>query len=85
MRHVAIVDDMLPNALLLKSYMRQIEGIESATFTDPDEALAFYRDALGLEVRMDVASDGFRYAALPDTDWVPPAPAAEGEGEGETP
>ena len=25
-----------------------------------------------------VASDGFRYAALPDTDWVP-APAAEGE------
>jgi hypothetical protein len=32
-----------------------------------------------------VASDGFRYAALPDTDWVPPAPAAEGEGEGETP
>lgn len=31
-----------------------------------------------------VASDGFRFAALPDTDWEP-APAAEGEGEGESP
>jgi catechol 2,3-dioxygenase-like lactoylglutathione lyase family enzyme len=27
---------------------------------DPDAALGFYRDALGLEVRLDVASDGFR-------------------------
>ena len=27
---------------------------------DPDEALGFYRDALGLEVRNDVASAGFR-------------------------
>ncbi len=32
-----------------------------------------------------VASDGFRYAALPDTDWVAPAPAEEADGEGETP
>jgi catechol 2,3-dioxygenase-like lactoylglutathione lyase family enzyme len=31
---------------------------------DPDEALAFYRDALGLEVRMDVASDGFRWVTV---------------------
>ena len=31
---------------------------------DPDEALAFYRDALGLEVRMDVSSDGFRWVTL---------------------
>jgi catechol 2,3-dioxygenase-like lactoylglutathione lyase family enzyme len=30
---------------------------------DLDAALGFYRDALGLEVRNDVASDGFRRAA----------------------
>ena len=30
----------------------------------PDEALAFYRDALGLEVRRDVASDGFRWVTV---------------------
>ncbi|HET7567865.1 MAG TPA: VOC family protein [Gaiellaceae bacterium] len=31
---------------------------------DPDAALAFYRDALGLEVRMDVARDGFRWITV---------------------
>ena len=31
---------------------------------DPDAALGFYRDALGLEVRMDVASDGFRWVTV---------------------
>lgn len=31
---------------------------------DPDVALGFYRDALGLEVRNDVASDGFRWVTL---------------------
>ena len=31
---------------------------------DPDAALAFYRDALGLEVRMDVSSDGFRWITV---------------------
>lgn len=31
---------------------------------DPDEALGFYRDALGLEVRMDVASEGFRWVTV---------------------
>ena len=31
---------------------------------DPDLALAFYRDALGLEVRNDVASDGFRWVTV---------------------
>ena len=31
---------------------------------DHDEALAFYRDALGLEVRNDVASDGFRWVTV---------------------
>jgi catechol 2,3-dioxygenase-like lactoylglutathione lyase family enzyme len=31
---------------------------------DPDDALTFYRDALGLEVRNDVASDGFRWVTV---------------------
>ncbi len=34
------------------------------TVNDPDEALEFYRDALGLEVRMDVSSDGFRWVTV---------------------
>ena len=31
---------------------------------DPEVAVAFYRDALGLEVRMDVARDGFRWITV---------------------
>jgi catechol 2,3-dioxygenase-like lactoylglutathione lyase family enzyme len=31
---------------------------------DPDEALGFYRDALGLEVRLDVSSEGFRWITV---------------------
>ena len=31
---------------------------------DPDEALAFYRDALGLEVRNDVANEGLRWVTV---------------------
>jgi catechol 2,3-dioxygenase-like lactoylglutathione lyase family enzyme len=31
---------------------------------DPDLALAFYRDALGLELRSDVARDGFRWVTV---------------------
>jgi len=31
---------------------------------DPEAALGFYRDALGLEVRLDVASDGFRWVTV---------------------
>ena len=31
---------------------------------DPDEALGFYRDALGLEVRSDVENDGFRWVTV---------------------
>ncbi|MET4925386.1 VOC family protein [Streptomyces sp. PSRA5] len=38
------------------------------TVNDPDEALAFYRDALGLEVRNDVASGGFRWVTLGSPD-----------------
>ncbi|MFI6316459.1 VOC family protein [Nonomuraea sp. NPDC050556] len=34
------------------------------TVNDVDEALGFYRDALGLDVRNDVASDGFRWVTL---------------------
>ena len=44
------------------------------TVHDPDAALEFYRDALGLEVRNDVSSDGFRWitvgAAGQDVDIV---------------
>jgi catechol 2,3-dioxygenase-like lactoylglutathione lyase family enzyme len=31
---------------------------------DPDAALGFYRDALGLEVSADVASDSFRWVTV---------------------
>jgi catechol 2,3-dioxygenase-like lactoylglutathione lyase family enzyme len=31
---------------------------------DSDAALGFYRDALGLEVRMDVSSEGFRWVTV---------------------
>ena len=31
---------------------------------DPDEALVFYRDGLGLEVRNDVAACGFRWVTV---------------------
>jgi len=31
---------------------------------DPDAALGFYRDALGLEVGADVASEGFRWVIV---------------------
>ena len=34
------------------------------TVNDVDEALGFYRDALGLEVHNDVASDGFRWVTV---------------------
>jgi catechol 2,3-dioxygenase-like lactoylglutathione lyase family enzyme len=42
---------------------------------DPDDALAFYRDTLGLELRNDVANEGFRWitvgsAAQPDVAIV---------------
>jgi catechol 2,3-dioxygenase-like lactoylglutathione lyase family enzyme len=38
------------------------------TVNDVDESLAFYRDALGLEVRNDVGSDGFRWVTLGSAD-----------------
>jgi catechol 2,3-dioxygenase-like lactoylglutathione lyase family enzyme len=38
------------------------------TVNDPDESLPFYRDGLGLEVRNDVASGGFRWVTLGSPD-----------------
>lgn len=38
------------------------------TVNDPDESLGFYRDALGLEVRNDVASGEFRWVTLGSPD-----------------
>jgi catechol 2,3-dioxygenase-like lactoylglutathione lyase family enzyme len=32
--------------------------------TDAEAALTFYRDALGLELRLDVANEGFRWITL---------------------
>lgn len=37
------------------------------TVNDPDESIAFYRDALGYEVRNDVASGLFRWVTLGST------------------
>lgn len=39
MRKIAIVDDVLPNALLLKGYAKGLGDVEAVTFTDPAEAL----------------------------------------------
>lgn len=38
------------------------------TVNDPDGSLGFYRDALGLELRNDVASGGFRWVTLGSPD-----------------
>ena len=43
------------------------------TVTDPDASLAFYRDALGLELRSEVNQGGFR--------WLTLSPAAQPEIE----
>ena len=49
---------------------------------DHDQALAFYRDALGLEVRMDVKYEGMRWITVgpksqPDVGIVLEPPAAD--------
>jgi len=51
------------------------------TVNDVDESLGFYRDALGLDVRNDVASGGFRWVTLgssaqPDLELVLSEPHA---------
>jgi catechol 2,3-dioxygenase-like lactoylglutathione lyase family enzyme len=55
---------------------------------DPDAALGFYRDALGLEVRNDVSSEGFRWVTVgaPDQDvsivlFQPHGGLSEAEGD----
>jgi catechol 2,3-dioxygenase-like lactoylglutathione lyase family enzyme len=49
---------------------------------DPDKAIAFYRDALGFEVRNDVAYDGMRWVTVgppsqPDVSIVLEPPVAD--------
>jgi catechol 2,3-dioxygenase-like lactoylglutathione lyase family enzyme len=49
--------------------------------TDPDASVAFYRDVLGFEVRMDVGYQGMRWVTVgppqqPDTSVVLHPPAA---------
>ncbi|WP_116451527.1 VOC family protein [Blastococcus litoris] len=49
--------------------------------TDPDASLAFFRDALGFEVRLDVGYDGMRWITVgppgqPDTNIVLHPPTA---------
>jgi len=56
---------------------------------DPDAALAFYRDALGLDVRNDVARDGFRWitvgaASQPGVELVLTNHLAGSPADGET-
>lgn len=51
------------------------------TVHDPDIALAFYRDVLGLELRNDVSAEGFRWLTLsppaqPDVQIVLVEPGA---------
>ena len=52
----------------------------NVTVSDVDEAVAFYRDGLGLEVRNDVANGGFRWLTLggdqPGLELVLSAPHA---------
>jgi uncharacterized glyoxalase superfamily protein PhnB len=60
------------------------------TVNDPDEALAFYRDALGFEVRNDVTSGEHRWVTLgspaqPDLELVLSEPhAGRSQADGDT-
>src|ERR1700750_1936543 len=50
--------------------------------TDPEASLAFYRDALGFEVRLDVGQGTMRWITVgppnqPDTNIVLPPPAVD--------
>ena len=63
---------------------QKFEGIDYFLFhphTDPDASLAFYRDVLGFEVRLDVGYEDMRWitvgpAGQPDTAIVLHPPAA---------
>ena len=55
------------------SYSRRMTVTVSTMFIpvhDPDAALGFYRDALGLEVRNDVASDGASLTLVETAHWA---------------
>ncbi|MBV9098488.1 MAG: VOC family protein [Frankiaceae bacterium] len=60
------------------------------TVDDPDVALAFYRDVLGLDVRNDVSAEGFRWVTLsppnqPDVEIVLVEPyAGHSKEDGDT-
>lgn len=58
---------VLPYSVSVMTISLQYTNI---TVNDPDESIAFYRDALGLAVRNDVASGGFRWVTL-GTDAQP--------------
>ncbi len=53
MRRVAIIDDLLPNALLLKGYISRLDNIDSTTFTDPVEALVRCKETVPDLVLLD--------------------------------
>jgi predicted enzyme related to lactoylglutathione lyase len=59
------------------------------TVHDQDAALAFYRDVLGLELRNDVAFDGFRWLTVcppsqPEVELVLALPAMGHDADDET-
>jgi diguanylate cyclase (GGDEF)-like protein len=58
MRRVLIVDDMLPNTLLLKGYMKGLDRIEPMTFTDPVKALTCCDDVVPDLVLLDYHMPG---------------------------
>jgi catechol 2,3-dioxygenase-like lactoylglutathione lyase family enzyme len=58
------------------------------TVHDPDQALAFYRDVLGLDLRNDVAAEGFRWVTLsppsqPEVELVLVEPHAVRSADGD--
>ena len=55
------------------------------TVDDIDTALAFYRDALGLEQRNDVSSDGHRWVTLGSADQPTPSIVLSDPGAGRSP
>lgn len=55
------------------------------TVDDVDAAIGFYRDALGLEVTNDVASDGHRWVTLGTADASGPALVLSDPAAGRSP
>lgn len=53
MKKIAIVDDVLPNALLLKGYAKRLDDVESVTFTDPVKALQWCAENIPDLVMLD--------------------------------